>query len=65
MKKTPYKNAKDDLLGIAKAIKKENPNDKPLQRMTINDYCDHLCKTRNLSEFKQSLLHNYASTLHP
>jgi hypothetical protein len=62
---TNYQNCKIQLKETAKIAKKEFKNDKPAIRLLINYYCDHLTKTRNLSEYKINLLHNFAGSLHP
>lgn len=63
--KTDYQRAKELLKGIAIFVKSEFPTDKPLQRMSINDNCDSLCKNYNFSDYKRILLSNYSCTLHP
>ena len=60
---TNYKDAKKELLNIAKLAKKEYKNDKPAIRQIINDKCYFL--TYNLTSYENDLLHNYASKLHP
>jgi len=62
---TNYQNCKLQLKETAKIAKKEYKTDKPAIREIINYYCDHLTRTKNLSKYKISLLHNYACTLHP
>ncbi len=61
---TDYQNAKDFLKMTAKTAKSEYKNDKPAQRMIINDTVDQLCKDFNFSEHKRDLLSNYACKLH-
>lgn len=41
---TDYQNAKEFLKTTAKTAKLEYKNDKPAQRMIINDTVDFLCK---------------------
>ncbi len=63
--KTEYQNAKDFLKLTAKTAKSEYKNDKPAQRMIINDTVDQLCKNYNFSDYKRDLLSLYACKLHP
>ena len=63
--KTEYQHAKEFLKERADVIKKEYPNDKPMQREVINNHCDWLCKNYQFSERSRDLLSNYAVKLHP
>ena len=63
--KTDYQHAKAFLKATAKTAKSEYKNDKPAQRMIINDTVDQLCKNYQFSEYKRDLLSNYACKLHP
>ena len=63
--KTEYQNAKDFLKFAAKTAKTEYKNDKPAQRMIINDTVDFLCKNYQFSEYKRDLLSLFACKLHP
>lgn len=65
MKITQYQQAKNDLKTISQWAKNKFPDDKPAIRQTINDETHNLCKEYDLSEKKESMLHNYACTLHP
>lgn len=62
---TDYQNAKDFLKLTAKTAKSEYKNDKPSQRMIINDTVDFLCKNYQFSEYKRNLLSLYSCKLHP
>lgn len=62
---TNYQNAKQDLRFVAKKAKHDKPKDKPYQRMIINDSCDWISDNHSLTEYQNSLLHNYACKLHP
>jgi hypothetical protein len=62
---TNYQSAKNELKSISQDAKKEFKNDKPAQRMIINDTADALCKNLNLSDYNRNLLSNYACKLHP
>ena len=62
---TDYQNAKEFLKTTAKTAKNYYKNDKPAQRMIINDTVDYLCKNYQFSEHKMELLSNYACKLHP
>lgn len=62
---TDYQKAKAYLKTTAKTAKAEYKNDKPAQRMIINDTVDFLCKNYQLSEYKRDLLSLYACKLHP
>ncbi len=62
---TNYQSAKTNLKQVAQGAKKEFKNDKPAQRMIINDTVDALCKNLNLSDYNRNLLSNYACKLHP
>ena len=62
---TQYQYAKQDLKSVSQWAKRHFVNDKPGIRQTINDETHHICKEYDLSEKKQSMLHNYACTLHP
>ena len=65
MKKlTNYQQAKTDLKNIAISAKITYKNDKPAQRMIINDYCDSLCKDYQFSDYYRNLLSNYSCILH-
>jgi hypothetical protein len=61
---TQYQQAKKELKEVSQWVKREF-NDNPQIRQTINDETHHICKEYDLSEKKQSMLHNYACTLHP
>ena len=63
--KTEYQNAKDFLKLTAKTAKSEYKNDKPAQRMIINDTVDFLCKNYQFSDYKCDLLSLFACKLHP
>ena len=60
-----YQYAKEDLKLISKWAKSKFPKDKPAIRQIINDNTHALCIDYDLSKYKQSLLHDYACTLHP
>ena len=62
---TDYQQAKAFLKMTAKTAKSEYKNDKPAQRMIINDTVDFLCKNYQFSDYKRDLLSLYACTLHP
>jgi hypothetical protein len=62
---TNYKRAKIELKRIAVLAKDSHLSDRPMIRAIINDHADYLCKTGELTEYEQNLLHNYACTLHP
>lgn len=62
---TDYQHAKTFLKETAKTAKSEYKNDKPAQRMIINDTVDFLCKNYQFSEYKRDLLSLYACKLHP
>ena len=62
---TDYQNAKAFLKMTAKTAKSEYKNDKPAQKMIINDTADYLCKNYQFSEYKRNLLSLYACKLHP
>ena len=64
-KNTDYQSAKDFLKVTAKTAKSEYKNDKPAQRMIINDTVDFLCKNYQFTEYKRDLLSLYACKLHP
>ncbi len=62
---TDYQSAKSFLKVTAKTAKSEYKNDKPAQRMIINDTVDFLCKNYQFSEYKRDLLSLYSCKLHP
>lgn len=62
---TDYQHAKAFLKMTAKTAKEEHKNDKPAQRMIINDTVDFLCKEYQFSDYKRDLLNLYACKLHP
>lgn len=64
---TEYQQAKKDLKQFAQSIKDSCKGDKPLYRMSLNDYTDSITRDshRNLSEHKKNLLHNFCASLHP
>ena len=62
---TQYQYAKQDLKTISQWAKSKFPEDKPAVRQIINDNTHALSSDYDLSEKKQSMLHNYACTLHP
>jgi hypothetical protein len=62
---TNYQNAKSELKNISIEAKKHFKNDKPAVRMQINDSINWISDNYSLSDYKNSLLHNYACTLHP
>ena len=62
---TDYQSAKAFLKTTAKTAKSEYKNDKPAQRMIINDTVDFLCKNYHFSDYKCDLLSLYACKLHP
>lgn len=49
----------------AEYARKIYAGDKPAIRQAINIRAHELCEEYDLSEHKQSLLHNYACKLHP
>lgn len=61
---TKYQNVKLALKLAAKQDKERFKNDKPAINMSINDFCDYLCKDLNLSDHQRNLLSNYACKLH-
>ena len=63
--KTAYQHAKEYLKITAKTAKSEYKNDKPAQRMIINDTVDWLCKIYQFSDYKRDLLSLSACKLHP
>ena len=65
MKTTQYQEAKKELKFISENLKKQYKNDKPAIRMYINNSINWVSENYNLSEHKNSLLHDYACTLHP
>ena len=65
MKITQYQQAKQDLKIISQWAKSKFPEDKVAVRQIINDNTHALCSDHDLSEKKESMLHNYACTLHP
>jgi hypothetical protein len=62
---TKYQSAKDLLKSIAYDAKSNHRGDKPAIRQVINDSADSICRSGELTEYEQNLLHNYACTLHP
>jgi len=63
---TNYQQAKRALKTTADMAKSQFKSDKPMIRQIINDSCDDLKRNHyNLTEHKQSLLDDYACTLHP
>lgn len=60
-----YQIAKKELKNVANEAKKLHTTDKPLIRMYINDFADHLIKELSFSEYQKNLLANYACKLHP
>lgn len=60
-----YQQAKQTLKNVADEVKKNHPTDKPLIRMTINDFTDHLSRDYDLTEYQRNLLSGYACKLHP
>ena len=64
---TQYQQAKADLKEFKKSIQEECRNDKPKERMLLNNYTDYLAREpyMNLTEYKINLLQNYCSKLHP
>ena len=62
---TNYQEAKDKLRSFAEWMKVKADGDKPMVRQGINDYTHDLCADLKLSEYQQTLLHNYACKLHP
>jgi hypothetical protein len=64
-KQTEYQRAKSFLKEMADIIKEEHPQDKPMQRMVINDTCDEICKDLRLPDYHRELLANYSCKLHP
>lgn len=65
MKLSGYQFARKQLKEISIFAKNHFKDDKPAIRQTINDNTHALCIDYDLSEYKSSLLHNYACTLHP
>ena len=63
--RTSYRFAKENLKSISQRAKIKFPTDKPAIRQIINDNTHALCIDYDLSKYKQSLLHDYACTLHP
>jgi len=62
---TKYQQAKNALKLASIQDKKHFKDDKPAVRQSINDFCDHLSKDLNLTEYQRNLLSNYACKLHP
>lgn len=65
---TKYQQAKQQLKELSNKAKEQFGTDKPAIRQCINDNCDAICKDNlynGLTEYQQSLLHNYACKLHP
>ena len=62
---TNYSELKTSLKIFSIESKNRYKGDKPAVRMDINDFCDYLIKSNNLSDHKQNLLSDYAGTLHP
>ena len=65
MKNTQYQEAKNDLKNISIDAKKMYKNDNPGIRMYINDSINWVSDNYSLTDHKNSLLHDYACTLHP
>lgn len=70
MNQSHYQQAKQQLEEIAQQIKAEHPNDKPLQRMVINDAADNLSREfwRHTNDKKaeqwKGWIASYAARLH-
>tara|TARA_R110000822_G_scaffold107427_6_gene236112 strand:+ start:603 stop:800 length:198 start_codon:yes stop_codon:yes gene_type:complete len=62
---TNYQKAKNNLKETSLMAKNQFPTDKPMIRQIINDSTHNICSLYDLSEQRQSLLHDYACTLHP
>lgn len=62
---TTYQKLKAILKETAEEVRVRYKNDKPAQRMAINDTCDELIRSSSLSENKCELLTRYACKLHP
>jgi len=62
---TNYQEAKKELKFIADFAKKEYKNDLPAVRTYINDSVNWVSDNYDLSNYKNSLLHDYACKLHP
>ena len=60
-----YQIAKNELKNVANEAKRLHSTDKPLIRMYINDFADHLIKELNFSDYQTNLLSSYACKLHP
>ena len=60
-----YQQAKQTLKTISIEAKQNTPADKPLIRMIINDWVDHLSRDYSLTEHQRNLLSNCACKLHP
>ena len=65
MKFTQYQQAKNELKNISIHAKNTFANDKPGIRMYINDSINWVSDNYSLTDYKNSLLHDYACTLHP
>mgnify|MGYP003664199153 CR=1 FL=1 len=65
MKVTQYQKAKNELKNISIHAKNAFVNDKPAIRMQINDSINWVSDNYSLTDHKNSLLHDYACTLHP
>lgn len=63
--KTQYQHAKEALRNISIEAKEHFKNDKPAIRMHINNAVNWVSDDFNLTDHKNSLLHDYACTLHP
>lgn len=65
-----YQQAKKQLRDFAKEVKQAHPNDKPLQRQSINDMADSLSREfwRHTNDKKanqwKNWMHSYAANLH-
>ena len=65
MKYTQYQEAKNELKNISIQAKNNFVNDKPAIRLQINDSINWISENYGLTDYKNSLLHDYACTLHP
>lgn len=70
MKNTVYNQAKQELLGFAKEIKKDKGNDSPFVRTALNDKTDSLLRNINheamrgtITEKQAALYCNWLSSL--
>lgn len=60
-----YQQVKNALKNVAKEAKQKHPTDKPLIRMTINNYVNYLAREYNITEYQVKLLSSYSCSLHP